>query len=169
MYSIDAGLEALGRHPGPLLGYLAALPVVTVAIGLPVRAASKNAAAVFATIPTHLAVLQGVSVLGVLAYSAFFLHQNLLALNVFVHYAPLLSAVAALAASNAVAPFDAQPGFDRLSGLCMLAALAFGAFFVLDRLHFFAGVFMSLASLTGIFLGLCAIARLAMKRVRGPE
>ena len=167
MYSIDSGLEALARHPGPLLAYLAALPAATALLGLLLKMFSKSAAAIFATIPTHLAVLQGVSILGVLAYTSLFLHKSLLSLDVIVYYLPLVSTAATLAASNAAATFESQPGFDRLSGLCLMAALAFGAFFVLDRLHFFVGVFIPLASFAGIFLALSAVSRLAARKVRG--
>jgi hypothetical protein len=112
-------------------------------------------------------VLQGVSVLCVVLYSALFLHKSLLSLNVVVYYLPLLSSGAALAASMYAAPFEAQPGFERLSGLCLMAALAFGAFFVLDRMHFFAGVFIPLASLLGLFVAISAVFHGALRRVQG--
>lgn len=167
MYSIDSALALMERHPGPLLALLAALPALTGLVGFPLRKASPRAAAVFATVPTHIAVLQGVSLCLVICYSAFFLRKSLLSLNVVTHYLPVLSAAATLALSSQVAPFEAQPGYGRLSGLCVMAGLAFGVFFVLDRLHFFAGVFVPIASLGALFLSLNGAFRFAFKRLKG--
>lgn len=167
MYSIDSTLALMDRHPGPMLALAAALPGLTAAIGFPLRKISPRGATIFATIPTHLAVLQGVSLCLVICYSAFILRKSLLSLNIVTHYLPVVSSGVTLALSSQVAPFEAQPGYGRLSGLCVMAALAFGVFFVLDRLHFFAGVFIPLASLGTLFLALNGAFRFAFKRLKG--
>lgn len=167
-YSIDQALATLSFNPAAVLTYLIALPALTFVLGSLLKKTSPRTAAVFATVPTHLAVLQGVSLLLVLGYTAFILRRSLLSVSVVTYYLPLLSSAATLFASQEVSPFEAQPGFERLSGLCVMAAFAFGAFFILDRLHFFAGVavIVPLAALTAGFVALSAAFQWAGKRLK---
>jgi hypothetical protein len=170
-YSIDRALSLLTQHSVPVLAWLLALPVLTFLFGRAFRKASPRAAALFATVPTHLAVLQGVSVLLVLAYSVLILHTNLLKLNIIVYYLPLASSLATLVFSSKTASFDEQPGFNRLSDLSLMAGLAFSLLFVLDRMNFFAGVvvLVPLAALGGVFVALNALFGRISGRSEGPD
>lgn len=167
-YSIDRALQLLIWNPGPLLAWLLLLPLATLLLGPLFKRASPRGAALFATVPTHLAVLQGVSVLFVLAYSFLMLRKSLLALNAVVYYLPLVSSAATLAFSARIASFDEQPGFHRLWDLSAMAGLAFALLFILDRMNFFAGVavIVPVAALGGAFVALNALFGRLSRRVR---
>lgn len=167
--SIDTMLQWLGDNTAAMAGYIVLLPLLTYGVGILLKKASPGGAAKFASIPTHIAVLQGVCLLLLIGYKAFIVKQSLTSLPIFVFYLPLLSAGATLWLSSMVAPFEQQPGFERLSGMAIMAGLAFGAFYVLDRMHFFAGFFVlvPIAAVAGIFLALQAVFNLGRKRAGG--
>ena len=158
-YTIDRALHLLSQNPTPVLAWLFALPLATLLLGPLFKKASPRSAALFATVPTHLAVLQGVSLLLVLAYSTLILRKSLLALNVVVYYLPLVSSAATLAFSSKAASFAEQPGFNRLWDLSAMAGVAFALLFILDRMNFFAGVavIVPFTALAGVFVGLNAL------------
>lgn len=164
-YSIDAGLMWIAHHPkfvGPLL---VGLPVLTALIGFPLKKASPKAARLFLSVPTHIAVLQGVSCAFLLLYAQFILHADLTKINVLTHFIPLFSAGATLWVVSRLATFEELPGFDRLETLALAAGFAFAIFYTLDRLHVFVGLFglVPWAVLVGLFGGVSAL----WQRMRG--
>ena len=99
-------------------------------------------------------ILSGVLIL----YSLFFLKLNLLQLNVFTYYLPVIFTMVTLIIINKTIALKTIPGFDRLSGLVSLIIGAMLITYLLQKMFF--GVFFigNVSYLIGffgvVFLGL---------------
>jgi len=80
-------------------------------------------------------ILSGVLIL----YNLFFLKLNLLKLNVFIYYLPLIFTGITLIVINKTVVLKRIPGFDRLSGLVSLIVGAMLLTYLLQKMFF--GVF----------------------------
>ncbi|MCC7429970.1 hypothetical protein IT568_03915 [bacterium] len=91
-----------------------------------------------------------------IVYSIFFLKTNLLQVNFFVYFLPVLSMIFSLAIIKKNVELDFVPGFDRLVGLCTLLSMTFAVvFFLLNTRVWlvFGSSFLSLVLLvTFVFL-----------------
>ncbi len=100
------------------------------------------------------AILSGVLIL----YSLFFLKLNLLQLNIFTYYLPVVFSVITLIIINKTVALKSIPGFDRLSGLVTLITGAMLFTYLLQKMFFgvfFIGNISYLIAFFGvIFLGL---------------
>lgn len=74
----------------------------------------------------YLVCVPGMLAAVVTAYMLFFTRENLLDVNLLVYILPIVSMVVTLLIMRASVPFDAVPGFDRLSGLMVMIAVSFG-------------------------------------------
>lgn len=83
----------------------------------------------------------------------FFTGQNLLTeVDVVLAGVPIASMVATLWVIRKFVAFEEIPGFDKLSGMVMLALLAFACLLLVLKLRIFVGVFAGVYALLGLFL-----------------
>ena len=61
----------------------------------------------------------------IVGYSVFFLRTNLLEVNFFIYFLPIISLVVTLVIIRKNVELDDIPGFDRLVGLCTLLGITF--------------------------------------------
>ena len=86
------------------------------------------------------------------AYALFFGHENLLGVNLLVYFLPIVSMVVTLVFIRKSVPFDAVPGFDRLSGLMVMVGCSFAVALAIQKTNiwiFFGGSIERLLALAG--------------------
>jgi len=96
----------------------------------------------FMSIPVFLTTIPGVFFSLILAYLVFFTRSNLLSLPLFFFFPPLWMAVS-LYLYRLMVDFKQVPGFSRLSGLVLFAAVTFAAALLLAKLRVIAFVWIS--------------------------
>jgi hypothetical protein len=69
------------------------------------------------------------------AYSMFFVRQNLLEVNFFIYFFPILCMIATLVFVRKNVHWDQVPGFERLSALMVLIAVSFAIALALQKLR----------------------------------
>ena len=151
-----------------IVAALVALPLVTWGAGLVLRRMSRRGAAIFLSVPIHLAVIPGVAMALTLGYVLFFVRGNVLAeLDAVLVLGPVASMGFTLLAASRVMRFEEIPGFDRLSGLMLLSALAFALAYLIYRLAFRVFFFSPLITLVLLFVAAFAGLRFAGRRAFG--
>ncbi len=157
----------LTRYRLPVVIALAATPLAVWLLGRGLGRYRRASFARLMTVPVYVVVLPGVFVLLVLAYMMFFTGQNLLTeVDVVLAGVPIASMVATLWVIRQFVAFDEIPGFDKLSGMVVLALLAFGCLLLVLKLRIFIGVFAGAYALLGFFLLLYLAFHWAWRRVR---
>ena len=118
--------------------------------------------------PIHLAVIPGVAMALTVGYVLFFVRGNVLAeLDAVLVLGPVASMALTLLAASRVMPFDEVPGFDRLSGLMLLSAVAFAVAYLIYRLAFRVLFFSPVVTLVLLFAVAFAALRFAGRRAFG--
>ena len=128
-------LEALAQNPLWVGGFLAALPLLALLLGLAHRKGTGNdspwkylySGLVFG------ACIPGMFGAVVSLYMLLFVRENLLDVNMLVTLAPVASMFATLAVAGRNVDFGPLPGFGRLSGLMVVLGLTFAVLFALSR------------------------------------
>ena len=118
----------------------------------------------FMSLPIFITTIPGIFFCLVLAYLFFLTKANLLSLPLFYFFPPIWMAISLYLFSNLV-EFDLVPGFDRLSGLVLLAAIAFAFVFILFKMQFVSIVWFRPMHLLVLVLLLYLGGRLALKRI----
>ncbi|MFA5263361.1 MAG: hypothetical protein WC378_06005 [Opitutaceae bacterium] len=103
----------------------------------------------------YLACVPGMFASVLTAYVLFFGHENLLNVNLLVYFLPIVSMVVTLVFIRKSVPFDAVPGFDRLSGLMVMIGCSFAVALAIQKTNiwiFFGGSIERLFALAvGVF------------------
>ncbi len=145
-----------------------ALPFLAWGAGSIVKRFSPRAANCFLAVPVYIAVLPGICTTVALAYLLFIARVNVLEkVDLILYLGPILCMVATLYAISRVSRFDDIPGFDRLSGLMILAGLAFGLTLFIAKLHFLVAFFASLTTLFFLFIAILALFMFGMAKFKG--
>jgi len=95
----------------------------------------------FMSAPIFLTTLPGMFFVMIIAYLFLFTRQNLLTMPLFFFFPPVWMA-ASLYLFRQLVDFNQVPGFDRLGGLALFAAITFAAAFILARLQIIAIVWI---------------------------
>lgn len=152
-------LEWIAAEPLGVGGYLAALPVLALLLGLAHKRGAGNdspwkyaySGLVFG------ACIPGMFGAVITLYLVLFVSGNLLDVSALVTIAPLLSMGAALAIAGRNVDFGPLPGFGRLSGLMVALGLTFAVVFALSRTRLylvFGGSMFLLIALVAFVFGL---------------
>jgi len=149
----------LAHNPWPVTAFLVGVPLVTLVWSLlHARPASRLAPWKFGySLFCYLAVVPGVVSLVILAYSVFFVRENLLDRDLLATFGPPVSMVATLVLVRRRLEFSDVPGFGRLSGFITLVALSFAAALALDKTRLFVGFFGSIDRLFLLAAGIYAL------------
>ena len=116
-------------------GYLLALPVLALLVGLMHRRGAGNDSPwkYFYTTLVYGACIPGIFGAVVTLYMLLFVGQNLLDVSALVTLGPVASMGATLAIAGRNVDFGPLPGFGRLSGLMTVLGLTFAVVFALSR------------------------------------
>ena len=145
-------LAWLAAQPLWVGGYLLALPLCALALGLALRRGAGNDSAwkyVYSAL-VYCACVPGIFGALVTAYLILFTNQNLLDVNALVTLAPVASAAPTLGIASRSVDFGPLPGFGRLSGLMVTIGLSFLVVFALTRTRVWIVFGGSMALLAGI-------------------
>lgn len=116
------------------------------------------------TVLIYATVIPGLLSIILVVYSFFFLHENLINLQVVTYYLPIIAMVILLAIIKKTIPLKAIPGFDKLSGLFMILFVTFLVTYFIQRA--FIGIFFigSFTHLIVIFLVLLVVLKLGWNK-----
>jgi len=90
----------------------------------------------------YLVCVPGILAGVLVAYSVFFIRQNLLTVNIFVYFLPILAMIATLIIIGRKVSWHRLPGVDRLSALITILVITFGATLAIQKTRiwiFFGG------------------------------
>lgn len=90
----------------------------------------------------YLVCVPGILAGVLVAYSVFFIRQNLLTVNVFVYFLPILAMIATLIIIGRKVSWHRLPGVDRLSAFITILIITFGATLAIQKTRiwiFFGG------------------------------
>ena len=116
------------------------------------------------------ALVYGVAVPGMLAiflvlYNILFLNTSILQISIVAYFLPIVAMVATLIVLNQKVKMNQLPGFNRLSGLFIMIAIAFGIIFVLQRTYFGVLILGGFTQVLIVFAVLMIILRVAWSRL----
>lgn len=147
-------IDWLGHYPYLILLYFSVLLAIVLVGKLVVNERnSYSPIRYFYGGLVYAVTLPGILSSMLLLYSLFFLQLNLLQLNLFTYYLPVLFMVLTLFIINKTLRLKNLPGFNRLSGLVLLIAGAMLITYILQRMFFgvfFIGQFTYLIAFFGI-------------------
>lgn len=95
----------------------------------------------------YLVCIPGLLSAVLVAYGVFFLRQNLLHVNLFVYFLPLLSMIGTLVIVGRQADWAELPGVDRLYALIIILGITFGVTLAIQKTRiwiFFGGTLRAL-------------------------
>lgn len=148
--TIDAFIQKLSAvDPWMLLAVLAAPPVFAWLFSKthgPGDAEFPPRSYVYSAL-VYLVCVPGIFGATLTAYTLFFVRQNLLKVNLFVYFLPIVSMIATLIVVGRQADWDRLPGVDRLYGLVLVLVVSFGAALAIQKTRiwiFFGGSIGSL-------------------------
>ncbi len=147
-------IDLAGAHPAVLTGVLLAVPLLAALVGRlhAPGAGGRGPWPWLYSLLVYAACLPGVGAAVVTGYTLFFTRENLLDKNLLVYVLPILSMIATLVLVRRSVGFDEVPGFDRLSGLMVAIAVAFGLVLALRR-TFIGIIFVGSLARLALFVG----------------
>ena len=154
-------IDAVTARPLPLAALLVGMVALAGLLGL-VHGKGQGGTIPWRYVYTALvyaACVPGVFATLLTAYAILFLHQNLLAVNALVYFAPIVAMALTLWLIRRNVGFDEIPGFDRLWGLIVMLAVTFGIVFALSRLFFGVVFFGSIGRLVAIGIFVFALLK----------
>ena len=110
----------------------------------------------------HLAAIPGMFAAVLLAYSLFFVRENLLDVNLVVYVLPILALIATLVIVRRRIDFDAIPGFDRIGGLLLLMGVCFAIALAIQKTNIWLVFGASIEKLFLIAIALYALGKWGM-------
>ena len=127
----------LGRNPFIIIGIFTAIPVIAYAYG---RLHASNLGNQTPHKYVYAGLVYFTSVPGAFAtmitiYTLFFLSGNLLAVDIFIYFLPVISMIVTLFIINRQARLDLLPGFGRISALFILLFVSFMLALVIQRTY----------------------------------
>lgn len=136
--TIGEFIVSITRYQDYVLYFFIGLPILTIIYGF-VHGKDKGNCPphryLYALI-IYLACIPGVFSFVLTAYSLLFLRENLLDVNFFIYFLPLISMTVTLAAMRRRVNFTELPGFDRLFGFIVVLLVTFIIAFILGRMRF---------------------------------
>ena len=128
-------LEIAGARPLILLAFFGAPPLAAILLRLVAagdRVIRSRWRYVYSAV-VYMTTIPGLFAAVFVAYSLFFVRENLLDVNLLVYVLPILSMILTLGIIAASVDMDRLPGFDRLTGLMVMVAVSFLIAFLLER------------------------------------
>jgi len=113
----------------------------------------------------YMVCIPGIIACVLIAYNLFFIHGNLLRVNVLVYFMPIAAMIVTLAIIKRKTDFKRLPGFDHLAGLMIVIGITFVILLLIYKTRIFIGFFSSIFSLVlfGIFLFI--LLRIGFKKI----
>ena len=164
--SINQWLEGI-NNPDLLLAFFVCLPLFTLLIGFfHIRRSGDDTSLRYVySVLTYTSAITGTFSISLISYALFFTKINLLDVNFFIYFLPLISMVVTLMIIGKQAKFSRLPGFNRLSGLITLLLVTFAIILFVSKSRIFVGFFGSMESLLGLGVFVYFLLRWSLKRM----
>lgn len=151
--TLRESIDWFGQHPEYLYVFLLGLPVFALMMHLsPKHSRESGLSAWVYSLLVHLTCIPGTLVAVLLGYALFFTHENLLDVNFFVYFGPIVSMILTLAILGRQIQFREVPGFHRLSGFIVLIAISFMLVLMVRKL--FVGIIFLTSFKSLVILGI---------------
>lgn len=115
----------------------------------------------------YLICIPGMFSLSLIFYNLLFLHANLMELDIYVCYLPIISMIFTLSIIRNSIEFNNLPGVDKLSGLMLIIGVTFFTTLIIDRMRFFVLFSGSVFSLFIICIIIFVVLKYAMRLLFG--
>ncbi len=159
------------EYVSPLLltGVFAAPPLLVLLMGFFIGQyrAKRNPWRYLYSVFVYLVSVPGILSSVLIAYSLFFLGRNLLEVNIFVYYLPILSMIVTLAIIGRKVTWSYLPGVDRLYAVMIALVITFGGILAIQKTRIFIVFFGSIKVLIVIAVVCFIILKWATRKVFG--
>jgi hypothetical protein len=157
--SLEDLMKALSQGWPYMLSFFTLLPFLSFLLGRMMKTQERTKKGWRFTFSffVYLVTIPGLLSSVMLAYHLIFLSSNILELDFFAYFLPIVSMVITLSLVHNAIPLAELPGFNRLSGLMMVIASLFVITLTLERSSFRFWIFTSGTSFL-IFFALLALA-----------
>jgi hypothetical protein len=155
--------------PLTLTGVFAAPPLLVWLMGFFIGQyrAKRNPWRYLYSIFVYLVSVPGILASVLIAYSLFFLRRNLLEVNIFVYYLPILSMIVTLVIIGRKVTWSYLPGVDRLYAVMIALVITFGGILAIQKTRIFIVFFGSIKVLIVIAVVCFIILKWATRKVFG--
>lgn len=119
----------------------------------------------------YLVCIPGIFSCVLTGYSMFFIRQNLLSVNIFVYFVPIISMIATLVIIGRNATWEKLPGVDRLTALMVVLVISFSVALFIQKTRiwiFFGGRFSTLVIIALISFVILKWSLYKLFRKKGP-
>jgi hypothetical protein len=163
-------MNLLGRYPGAVAATLLAPPVSAWVLGFfqpsVVRQARPPLNWIYSSV-IFTSCVPGMLATTLTAYALFFTRSNLMQMNVFATFLPIVAMGLTLFLVGRKVEFTPLPGFERLSSLILVLGLTFFLLIILERMRVLVVFGGSLMALFVIGLVFFITLRTATKKLFG--
>lgn len=167
--SVEEFIYFLSQQKNYVLGFLLAMPIICILLRLfhgRFRGYFSPWKYIYSVI-TYLICIPGMFSLSLIFYYLLFLHENLLTLDIYVCYLPVISMLITLTIMHNSIDINDLPGFNKLSGLMIIIGITFFSTLILDRLRVFVVFGGSIFSLFIICIIIFLLLKYAMRLIFG--
>ncbi len=167
--TLEQFLEYAGQKNTILLGVFIGLPCLTLLLRF-IHGKHRGNEAPWKYVYSvfiYLTCIPGMFAVVLTGYTLFFLHENLMRVNMLPYFLPILSMVTTLAAIKKTVDFDEIPGFNRILGLMILLGASFLIAFTFDRLRLWIVFRGSMVSLLILSVLLFVLLKWGMHKLFG--
>lgn len=163
-------LGYLGERPEAVVGYFAALPVLSLLIGAIDRDRGHIAPwnYLYSGI-IYLSAVPGIFALTLNVYLFLFERRSVMDMDLISQVLPVLSMILCLAIIRRNVDLSYVPGFDKLSGLLLILTAVIALMWLADRTQVIAFIRMRFEAVLLVFLAIFLMMRWGVRRVFGPS
>lgn len=165
--SINDLLRALGKYKYIILIYFAVIPLFAYLTGL-IDRRQRAMDYIYSTL-IYLSAIPGTVSATLIFYTMFIVKKNLLNVNFFIYFLPVVSMALVFYIISKKVKFDDLPGFGRLSGLMLMIALTSIVTLFLYRVRFFIGFFASIETLLIAGVVIFVLFKVSMAKISGKK
>jgi hypothetical protein len=152
--TIEELIARMNDNATALFIFLAAAPLLALLLNAVVTASNYPKGVNYGySVALYMTCLPGICALLLTLYSFFFLRQNMLQVNIWVYFLPIVAMLVTLAIIRRKIPFDKIPGSQRITSFLLLIAVSFILTYLLQKTQIYIGIFawMGMKSLLILF------------------
>jgi hypothetical protein len=165
--SVQSFFSFLSQHSLWIVIYFVAIFGLSLLISQRQKKVTTPLNAQILSLFVFMVCIPGILAAIVVFYSLFFVHINLLEVNVVIYFLPIVMMILTLFVIAKNVNLNGLPGFNRLSGLMTLLTFTGFILLLLYKLRFMVGFFASIQSLLIFGVVLYFIFKSALGKLRG--
>ena len=136
--SINDLMNSSAAYNNIILIFCLAIPILALSVNLiSGKSGTDNPWKYIYSVLIYLTAVPGIFCFVIIGYTALFLRQNLLMLNIVTNYIPFISMIFTLVIIRKNVSFAEIPGFKRLAGLMLIIGMTFVSVIIIDKMRLF--------------------------------